>query len=105
METDNELRNRLTTLVADGAWYTLMELGDASGDQLDVLAKQLGTHRYTIQEMCLKQDMTAMMFDTFAHEDEPDDIFDEPDILDEPEDACEKKAQMLRRITGRIREE
>ena len=63
METDDELRNRLTTLVADGAWYTLMELGDASGAQLGALAEHLGTKRYTIQEMCLKQDMTARMFE------------------------------------------
>jgi hypothetical protein len=44
-ETDAELRDRLASLAPEGGFYSAEELGEASGDGLDVLAEYYGTKR------------------------------------------------------------
>jgi hypothetical protein len=44
-ETDDELRNRLTLLLPEGAWYSAEDLGNASSEQLDALAAFYKTKR------------------------------------------------------------
>lgn len=44
-ENDSALRERLCSLIPEGAHYTAEEIGEASGAELDTLAIRLGTER------------------------------------------------------------
>jgi hypothetical protein len=41
METDEELQNRLITMISDGAWYSAEDIGDARGNDMDNIAEEV----------------------------------------------------------------